>query len=260
MILKQKNGVSFFQFPNLIEFPDIRHGIFTRSGGYSQGAYKSLNVSFGVGDEDRAVKQNRGLISKCMDEKALFFVKQVHGTEVVVLSSEEEHLSHHFLAPSNITGDAVITNIPDRVLVIPVADCQAVLIYDPVRHVVANIHSGWRGSVNNIIGKTIRKMEKHFYCKPKDMFAGIGPSLGPCCAEFINYKKEIPETFWKYRNHSDHFDFWAVSKDQLADTGVSRENIYSSGQCTRCNTDLFFSYRGEVTTGRFAVGVVMRET
>jgi len=95
-------------------------------------------------------------------------------------------------------------------------------------------------------------MEKEFDSKPGNIVTGISPSLGPCCAEFVNYKDEIPEEFWKYKDDSDHFDFWAISSDQLCNAGVLKKNIYLSEICTRCNTDLFYSFRGEGTTGRFA--------
>ncbi|HUT43902.1 MAG TPA: laccase domain-containing protein, partial [Desulfobacterales bacterium] len=118
--------------------------------------------------------------------------------------------------------------------------------------VVANVHSGWRGSINNIIGCTLKVMENSFGCRSRDVVAGIGPSLGPCCAEFVNYKKEIPEAFWKYKNDTNHFDFWSISRDQLCEAGVLFENVDLSRMCTKCDSNRFFSFRGEGTTGRFA--------
>ena len=85
----------------------------------------------------------------------------------------------------------------------------------------------------------------------ENILAGIGPSLGPCCGEFVNYRKELPEGFWKYGDDANRFDFWAVSRDQLTASGVREKNIHLSRLCTKCRTDLFFSYRGEGTTGRF---------
>ncbi|QTA91516.1 peptidoglycan editing factor PgeF [Desulfonema magnum] len=252
MILKQKNEVPFFQFPNLAKYVDIRHGVFTRNGGCSKIPYHHLNISPGVGDEESCVKHNRRLISQCMEEKELVFANQVHGTEILIFSKDDP------AGPPVLTGDAMVTDIPGRMLVIQVADCQAVLLYDPVQQVVANIHSGWRGSIKNITARTINVMEKRFGCEPRHIIGGIGPSLGPCCAEFVNYRKEIPEEFWKYKDKSDCFDFWAATRDQLCEAGVSDENIYSGGLCTRCNTNLFFSYRGERVTGRFGALIGLR--
>ena len=62
----------------------------------------------------------------------------------------------------------------------------------------------------------------------------------------------IPSKFWTYKQGANHFDFWSISRDQLRESGVVQKNIYSSNVCTKCNTDAFFSYRGENTTGRFA--------
>jgi copper oxidase (laccase) domain-containing protein len=82
--------------------------------------------------------------------------------------------------------------------------------------------------------------------------------LGPCCAEFKNFEEEIPERFWSYRDSKKRFDFWAISTDQLRRAGVRPERIEQSGLCTKCRTDLFFSYRGEKTTGRLAAVIGLR--
>jgi len=131
------------------------------------------------------------------------------------------------------------------------ADCQAVMLFDPVRKVVANAHSGWRGSVANIIAKTIDLMKRDFNTLPADLYAVISPSLGPCCAEFINYRRELPGHFHAYQVRPNYFDFWAISTDQLKESGVPAENIANSRICTVCD-DRFFSYRRNRMTGRFA--------
>jgi YfiH family protein len=274
MIVNRENGVVFLEFPKLKGFSGILHGIFTRENGVSKGPYKSLNVAFGVGDDDRTVLENRKIISRCINAKDLVFLDQVHGKCIAIFAKEHyfyqmvetddclkknysESLDHR---PDNLSSDserrleadAVITNIPKKILVIQTADCQSVLIYDPIQHVAANIHSGWRGSINNIIGHTVTVMKQSFGCRAQDMIAGIGPSLGPCCAEFVHYKKEIPSVFWKYKHKANHFDFWSISRDQLCEKGVFPENVDVSRVCTKCDTNRFFSFRGEGKTGRFA--------
>ncbi len=274
MIVKRKNGVSFLEFRKISSFSNIRHGIFTRTSGISIGPYQSLNVSFDVGDKDRNVIANRKIISQCINEKDLVFLNQVHGNRTIIFaknrnsykvfdtasvfdgeSSEILHNSIDNCHPEferKLEGDAMITNIPQKFLVMQVADCQSVLICDPVQQVVANVHSGWRGSINNIIGQTLQVMEKSFGCRAHDIVAGVGPSLGPCCAEFVNYEKEIPKVYWKYRDNNNHFDFWSISCDQLSEAGVPTENVELSRLCTKCDSKRFFSYRKEGTTGRFA--------
>ena len=258
MLLTDQNGVLFFQFSNFSGFSEITHGIFTRNHGCSDGPFQSLNVSTGVGDEIDRVRANRHVIARLCGDGDLIFLKQVHGCGVAVIKDRNCILSGRTMDKA-LAGDAVITNIPGLNLVIQVADCQAVLLYDPIRKVVANIHSGWRGSIQNIIGATIMKMAQMFCTVPGDIIAGISPSLGPCCAEFVNYRSEIPELYWKYRNFRDHFDFWSASYDQLCDAGVPKAHIHLANICTKCNADLFFSYRRAKTTGRFAAIIGMKQ-
>ncbi len=250
MIPRREKEVPFFEFPNLAAYGDIRHGVFTRNGGSGAGSYESLNVGLGVGDRRETVSANRRRVSACLGNLRLVFIRQVHGADVAVLRNDETDAA---TLGRPLTGDALVTNISGVGLVIQTADCQAVMLYDSSKRVVANIHAGWRGSVLNIIGETVRTMTSCFGCNPADLQAGIGPSLGPCCGEFIHYRDEIPPSFWKYKDGRRHFDFWAASRDQLMDAGVPETGICASRLCTRCRTDLFFSYRGEGSTGRMAM-------
>jgi YfiH family protein len=251
LIFNKRNGVSFLQFPHLRDMPGIRHAVFTRHDGYSRKPYDSLNTSFGVGDDSENVRRNRLAIQDGLDADTLVYARQVHGTDILVVTCKDDFrlLTESGRPP---VVDALVTNVRNHFLVVQVADCQPVFLYDTARQVAANIHSGWRGSVSNIIGRTIRTMQKEFGTAAGDIVAGVGPSLGPCCAEFINYRREIPQDLWQYKNGDHHFDFWAISRDQLAAAGVPQQNIFLSDMCTRCNTDRFFSYREEKITGRFA--------
>jgi hypothetical protein len=217
-----------------------------------------LNVGFGIGDTQRNVSQNRSIISRFMAAGRLVFARQVHGCEISVLSRDSEKRGK-ISAGRAVIADAMVTDIFGRNLVIQVADCQAVILYEPTRRVIANIHCGWRGNVQNIIGRTVEVMEQQFGCRPGRIRAGIGPSLGPCCAEFINYSTEIPTEFWRYKGLNEHFDLWSLSRDQLKRAGVDEINIESSGICTRCHGDDFFSYRAQRTTGRFAAVIGLTE-
>ena len=251
MIYGNENGLPHYRFSNLAGFPELFHGILTRNGGVSRKPFDSLNVGFGLGDDDDNVQRNRQLIRKIAGNSNLIFARQNHGTTVLVFSGGLSGTRPPD-AGNPLTGDAMVTNLPGCGLVIQVADCQAILLYDPVRRVVANIHSGWRGSIRNIAGRTVAVMASEFGSRADDLVAGVGPSLGPCCAEFVHYRREIPESLWRYRHEGDRFDFWQMTHDQLVDAGVRSEKIAVSGLCTRCNADRFFSYRAENKTGRFA--------
>ena len=259
MNLVSKNGVSFYQFEHLQKYPRIRHGIFTRHFGHSKGDFQSLNVSLDLGDAADHVRKNRNLVSRVIEGQDLVFVNQVHDDQVVILDPKN---IDSYGGPQRVfgTGDALVTNVSGKFLTTQLADCQSILLYDPVRHVVGNVHAGWRGSIKNIIGRTVGVMQKYFKCDSAHIIAGIGPSLGPCCAEFVNYRKEIPQIFWRYKSADDHFDFWTLSRDQLTHAGVRGENVETSLICTKCNPQTFFSYRGEGRTGRFAAVIGLNRT
>jgi len=226
--------------------------VFARSGGVSSGCFDSLNLGLSVGDDPGAVAENRARILAKMETPQAVYLSQVHGNTIHVLTNEERQ------AP--IIADGVVTDMRGVALVIQVADCQGVLLYDHQRQVIAGVHSGWRGSVLNIIGNCINVMIDRFDCDPKDIRAGISPSLGPCCGEFIHYKTEIPEGLWEYKLPGTHyFDFWTLSCDQLTEKGVKRENVETLNICTQCNTDTFFSFRGEKKTGRFGCAIALKE-
>jgi YfiH family protein len=257
MFFISKNSTCYYRFDNLAAFEGIEHRIFTRRNGFSRRPFASLNVSFGIGDDKKNVARNRDLIRRSMAEGDFVYARQVHGCKIAVLKRNIQQ--QVFGTAAAVTeADALVTNLVDTYLVIQVADCQAVLLYDPDRQVVANVHCGWRGSILDIIGRTIEAMIHNFDCRPDRLQAGIGPSLGPCCAEFINYRDEIPAVFWNYKDSNDHFDFWTISRDQLRRAGVPEKNIEISRICTRCRTDEFYSYRAAKTTGRFAAVIGLK--
>jgi len=246
------------RFSNLSAIDCVQHHIFSRHGGCSRGDYASLNLSLGVGDNDGAVRQNRRIILEHMQTACLAFLNQVHGSQIQTL---DQHCFSGGI-PETLhvgTGDAMITNVPGVALVIMVADCQAVLMVDPAKRIIANVHVGWRGNVNHILCRTITEMHSRFGCDPEDLQVGISPSLGPCCAEFVNFAREIPEMYWHHKDRRNRFDLWALSREQLLLEGVSPGNIHVSGICTRCRTDNYFSYRANKITGRFAAAIQLRD-
>ena len=259
MYWTQHKGMTFLQFPALRRLTGVFHGIFLRFAGNGSNGGDSLNLGLNCGDSADTVWRNRSRVNALFGGSHMVLGRQVHGAEVlgwrgrVPLSAPDTSPAYTYLE-----ADALTTDLPKQALFIQVADCQPVLIVDPVKRVVANVHSGWRGSISNIVGRTVAFMQTTYDCFPGDMLAGIGPSLGPCCAEFINYRHEIPAEFWPYRLAADHFDFWRLSEDQLVAAGVCGENISQSRICTRCNQHLLYSYRGEKQTGRFAavIGLV----
>ena len=221
--------------------------MFCRDGGVSTPPFASLNLSHYVGDRAEAVTANRAIIRQCLQTRHLCSAHQIHSDRVAVIRPKQN--------PTEIEGvDALITNLRGMSLLIQQADCQAVLLYAPQQEAIGAIHCGWKGSVINIIAKTVAQMKREYWVSPQNVRAVISPSLGPCCAEFQNYHKELPNWMHSYQVRRNYFDFWAISRYQLRQAGIRNNNIETTGICTKCN-ERFFSYRrstamGEKYTGR----------
>jgi hypothetical protein len=239
------NGLDFYQVPLLAQETGVAHGIFTRRGGVSSGPYVSLNLSFSVGDQPEYVRENRRRVQAALGLNRLVSVQQVHGLADVVVgaqpASEEAGLPE---------ADILITAAVGIGLLIKQADCQAVLLYDPAQRVAANVHVGWRGQVANALGQAVARLRQVAGSRPESLLAVVGPGLGPCCAEFRNFREEWPEVYWRYQVRPAYFDLWGLSRDQLLAAGLRPEQISVAGLCTRCRPEDFFSYRRDGVTGR----------
>ncbi len=184
-----------------------------------------------------------GMATKMSDHpEELIFANQVHGDKIIAINKKPEDVPD---------GDAFITNQKNLSIAVRVADCQGLLVFDPVQKAISAIHSGWRGSTVNIIGKTIQRLKEEYGSNPKDLIVGISPSLGPCCTEFSDPKKELPEFIHPYIE-GHHVDFWSLSIDQLKNEGVMESQIEKTKQCTKCDPAGFYSYR-KGDAGRMAV-------
>lgn len=245
--------VPYFQFPQLSQYADLAHAVFTRRGGVSFPPFDTLNTSFSTGDQEERVGANLKRIKHAMGAKRLIFMNQVHGTGILALRKARPH-------PTNqpVQADAIITDLPDVAIMVKQADCQAVILFDPGKRVVANVHCGWRGNTHDFLAVVLQRMKTEFGVEPADLRAAIGPSLGPCCAEFVTHKKLFPQGFRRFMVRNDYFDLRKISLWQLLEAGLSEEHIEIAGICTLCRTDLFYSYRAEKVTGRFATVAMLR--
>lgn len=270
MIQKTIGKSLFYFFPNLVNYPGLLHAISTRQGGVSNGNYTSLNLGFHVGDLYDRVLENHERVSKSLafDLSSLVSCKQVHHDTVALIG--KGYLKSNFYLPDKMIEqtDALITDVPGVTLMTRHADCVPLLFFDPKTSTAAVAHAGWQGTLAHIGLKTIEVLAKEYKCQRKDIQAGVGPSIGPCCyhisstmADLASEKLVKGNLFVK--EGSDNkltFDLWQANREQLLMAGIPEENIYSSGICTSCKVDHFFSYRKEKkVTGRFAAFIGLRE-
>jgi YfiH family protein len=244
MLKKVSNGLSYYVFEIFEGFPELSCGVFTRYGPDGE----DFNLSYEHGTRGE-VNRNILLAREALGLGPLAFVNQAHGDGIL-----EPEASYAPLSPSELRGgyDALICR-PGGSLMIKLADCQGIILYSPERRVLALVHSGWRGSVLNIVGKTLRWLVDKLGADPLGVRAGVGPSIGPCHMEFKSYEKDLPRDLWKYRVDSsgDYFDFWALTRDQLLREGVLPGHIEFSGKCSYCEEEFYSHRRGD--GGRFAI-------
>lgn len=178
----------------------------------------------------------------------LLFANQTHSKNVFTLKKNDP-----FPVSPIENIDAFVTNRDDVFLMIRSADCQAILIFDPVNRTVAAVHSGWRGSVQNVLREAIAVMCDEFGSLANDLYVAISPSIGPCCQVFSDPFSELPREFHSFILPGNFVDFWAVTDSQLREAGIPESHIENPRICTSCHTDQYFSYRKEGgETGRFA--------
>ena len=266
MISVTIKGLSILQFPGLNRFPELFHFSTLRINGSSTGNYNSLNLGLNSGDAAENVLANRMLLSDALEIKTgrLIFPKQTHTATVKVISADfyksGEQEQKAFLNET----DALITNLEGVCVAIKTADCVPVLIFDPERKVVAAVHAGWRGTVQNIVLETINKMAKDFGSQPSELIAGIGPSISPQIYEVGQevWEQFTPE-FYAQTNPAKTgkrlLDLWKANHHQLVLAGVPSNQIETARICTWSDGDRFFSARRDgAKTGRMATGIMLR--
>ncbi len=235
MIRKNLDELQWLEFELLAPFTRLKHAVFLRHGGHSQGPFKSLNLSTSMGDNPIHVNANIAIAKASLSINQLAAAYQKHRDGIAIV----DNINYDIQKPH----DALMTNHLNIGLKISHADCQAAIFYDPIHHALATVHCGWRGHVCEIYNKTVVAMQRTFGTKPSDLHVAIGPSLGPQNAEFINYRTEFPETFWQFRLENDYFDLWALAIWQLNQAKVLTSHIQISEICTFANSADCFSYR-----------------
>lgn len=238
----------FIRSTLLAPYRDLLHGFTDRSHG---------NIAFHVGDAQKNVHANQSRLAEAFgyERQRLVHMKQLHSDRIVTVGEQEGYAS-----PPEC--DAVITDESERPLMVMVADCTPILLYDPLQKVVAAVHAGRTGALSNISGKTVERMRETFGCRGEDLLAVLGPSIAACCYE-------VGETIAEEAAGGGHahavkerggryfLDINAIIRRQFLEAGIASEHIETMPHCTACENGRFFSYRADrQATGRFA-GVIM---
>ena len=171
-LIRQKRKPDFLSVPVVSVLPRSSARRIHRRGGDNMGALRGLNLSFSVGDRADRVAGNRKRVRDLLNLPSLTSLRQVHGTEAVLISKGRGADTTE--TPETESGDILLTDRPGIGLMINQADCQAVMLVDPRHKALANIHCGWRGNVRGVISEGIKQMRGVFRTNPADLLAAMG--------------------------------------------------------------------------------------
>ena len=232
---------------------NVRHGFSTRKGGVSRGHLASLNLRGAVpsGDNPEAVLENYRRFCNAIgtDVNAAVLSKQVHETTVRICTAADA--GKGLFSERDYTADALVTNVPGLPLTVFSADCGIILLHDPVHQAIGAVHAGWRGCAAGIVEKAVQTMTAAYGTRPADLLAAIGPCIGQCCFETDD---DVPaamraalgedaESYLEQRPPKWHVDLAGLNRQWLLRAGLMPEQIETSGLCTGCHPELFWSHR-----------------
>ncbi|MDD2367243.1 MAG: peptidoglycan editing factor PgeF [Desulfuromonadaceae bacterium] len=238
-------------------------GFTTRHEGVSRPPYNSLNLGMNTQDQQSNVEGNRSLLGRAfgVNHEAIVTPRQVHGSDILVINEPNEDYTH-FLT---VEGDAIITNQPDVLIGVCVADCAPILICDPDKRVIAAVHAGWKGTASRLVSKTVAGMKTEFGSDPGRLHAAIGPCIQKCCYEVDEpVKKAFQQNGIPWDTSAElktsgkwQLDLATANEELLLAAGVPKDSIQISGQCVCCHSEQFFSYRRDKDEAGRQMGFIM---
>lgn len=254
----KKGGIEFLQFRRLLEYKDyINHA-------YSLGIdrnYRTAKVNkqpLEKEEYEKAIQDYKTLSSVIgSDYTHLVKTNQDHTDEVKIITEKIKEDEPDFNLEQYSKTDGMVTKNKNIILATTNADCILLLFFDPVKKVIGNTHSGWKGTLQRISVKTVQKMKNEFGCKPTDIICCICPSIRKCHFEVKKDVKDLFEKEFQDLNNLDeiieekipnekwNIDTVLINKIILERAGLKQENIVDSGICSVCNSELVHSFRVE---------------
>ena len=249
--------------PNLSRLPGIAHGFATRQSGVSEGIYASLNCGLGSADAAENIRRNRARFAASLgaDPQALITPYQVHGTEVVTVTSERDPLSRP-------RADALVTKEKGMAIAIGIADCGPLLFADAAAGVIGAAHAGWQGALAGVVETTVSAMEALGAAR-SNIHAALGPTISrrsyEVGSEFHARFLAVDlgnEVFFQASPRANHFcfDLPAYITGRLDRLGLASQ--IDLELCTYEDEERFFSFRrashrGEADYGRMLAGIML---
>ena len=255
----KKDGIEYLQFKKLLEYEDIINHAYSLGINMN---FRTSRANSELSKEEYANSLNNyDKLCKSIgcDYRNLVKGIQRHTNNVKIVSEKINKDTPDFREKQYENIDGLITNKPNIVLASTSADCISLLFFDPIKKVIANVHSGWKGTLQRISVKIIEKMVNGFRCNQEDIIVCICPSIRKCHFEVEENVKEMFENEFqdlgeenlkeiieeKLPNKKWNIDTVLINKIILEREGLKKENIIDSKICTMCNPGMVHSYRVE---------------
>ena len=260
IIHKKGKDIEYLQFKKLLEFPEIKHA-------YAIGLDKNFKIYENPNEDEKQInklseKSYKEILNELgLEYKNIVNTNQQHTDNIQTITKKINENEPDFNMYKDTDG--LITNKKNIILSSINADCILIVFYDPIKKVIANVHSGWRGTLQRISTKAVEKMKKEFNCNPKDIICCMSPSIRQCHFEvdkdvfdkFENEFKDLEKFKDTYTYNEEkqkwYMDTIKINRIILKNEGLKEENIIDSGICSYCNKDIIHSYRAtKEKTGR----------
>lgn len=256
----KNNGVEYLQFKKLLQYDDIIKHAYSLGLNRNYRTARANKESLTKEEYEKSIQDYKELCNQIgVNYINLVKTNQQH-TNIVKIADKKELIDEpDFNLEKYKSTDGLITDKSNLILATTNADCIILLFFDPVERVIANVHSGWRGTLKRISLETIKKMQKEYNCKPENIICCICPSIRKCHFEVEKDVKEMFEEEYKdlskeqlneiieekIKDKKWNIDTVLINKIILQNIGLKQENIIDSGICSVCNSDKIHSYRVE---------------
>lgn len=255
----KKDGIEYLQFRKLLKYSDIVKHAYAIGLDKNFRTARAKNATPLTQEEyEKAVNDYKNLANFIgIDYINIVKPNQAHTKNIKIMTEKVNMNAPDFNLQEYAETDGLVTNKTNIALATTNADCILLLFFDPVKKVIANVHSGWRGTLQRISIEAVNKMKDEYGCNPEDIICCICPSIRKC---HFKVHKDVQEPFYnefKDLKEIDEIivpvegeDRWAIDTVKinqiiLEQAGLRKENIIDCGICSVCNSDLIHSFRAE---------------
>ncbi|TCS94615.1 peptidoglycan editing factor PgeF [Hazenella coriacea] len=231
------------------------------------------NYAFHVGDRPDMVVENR---KQLLDQVGMSIEswtcgEQVHGIDLQLVTSTDRGKGNFTRDTAFSDTDGLITKEENVLLASYYADCVPLYFYSPDLDLIGVAHAGWKGTVQGMAVRMVRKLEE-LGADPKTLHVAIGPSIDQCCYEVDErvmnaVHQALPDDIQAHqevlistKQGKWQLDLRKTNVKLLQRVGVLERNILVTTWCTSCDQDYFYSHRRDQgRTGRMVAFIGKKE-